>query len=119
MRPLGEIRLEDDLILTGEILRFYWKATPTVAVFIPLLPYFGPDIEEFEGIMAMKVSISRATGGSPIATYERTATRKASESLYQRKAGHAGTELAEALRDVSKQIQDAIAADARAGRFKK
>ncbi len=111
---------KDDLVLKGEIKRFYWKLTPSPIVFIPiinLLIYFGIPINEAEGVASLRVQLVRAKTGQPIAEYEKSSTRTATYTLYNLKAGEVGSELADAFRDVAKQIKDAILADGKAGRL--
>ena len=111
---------KDDLILKGEIKRFYWKLTPSPIVFIPiinLLIYFGIPVHEAEGVATLRVQLVSAKTGQTMAEYEKTSTRTATFSIYNLKAGEAGSELADAFRDVAKQIKDAIVADGKAGRL--
>ncbi len=111
---------KDELILKGEIKRFYWKLTPSPIVFIPLinlLIYFGIPIHEAEGVATLRVQLVRTKTGQPIAEYEKSSTRTATYTLYNLKAGEVGSELADAFRDVAKQIKDSIVADGKAGRL--
>ncbi len=108
---------KDDLVLKGEIKRFYWKLTPNPIVFIPLIPYFGIPIYEAEGVATLRVQLVRTKTGQTIGEYEKSSTRTATYTLYNSKAGEEGSELADAFRDVAKQIKDAILADGKAGRL--
>lgn len=109
----------DDLILKGEIKRFYWKLTPNPIVFIPIINlviYFGVPVNDLEGIANLRVQLVSSKTGKVVAEYDKSSTRTASFSIYNMKAGEAGSELADAFRDVVKQIKDAILVDAKAGR---
>ena len=111
---------KDDLILKGEIKRFYWKLTPSPIIFIPLinlLIYFGIPIHDAEGIANVHVQLVSSKTGKVLAEYDKTSTRTATFTLYNLKAGEAGSELADAFRDVAKQIKDAVLADGKAGRL--
>ena len=111
---------KDDVVLKGEIMRFYWKLTPNPIAFIPiinLLVYFGLPVHEAEGVATLRVQLVSVKTGQTMAEYEKTSTRTASFSIYNFKAGEAGSELADAFRDVAKQIKDAIVTDGKAGRL--
>jgi len=54
------------------------------------------------------------TTAQVLGTYEKTSTREASATPYNQSVGEFGSD---AFREVAKQIKDAIAADARAGRL--
>lgn len=111
---------KDDLVLKGEIKRFYWKLTPSPIVFIPiinLLIYFGVPVHDAEGVAQLSVQLASSKTGKIVAEYDKNSTRTATFTIYNFKAGEAGSELADAFRDVAKQIKDAILADARAGRL--
>jgi hypothetical protein len=111
---------KNDLILKGEVKRFYWKLTPNPIVFIPIINlaiYFGIPIHDAEGIANLQVQLVSSKTGKVLAEYDKTSTRTATYTLYNLKAGEAGSELADAFRDVAKQIKDAVLADGKAGRL--
>lgn len=111
---------KNDVIVKGEIKRFYWKLTPNPIALIPVANfavYFGAPVNRLEGIATLRVQLVNSRTGVTIAEYEKTSTRTDRSTLYELKAGEIGSELAEAFRDVMKQIKDAIAADAKAGRL--
>ncbi len=113
---------KNDLILRGDIKRFYWKATPSPIAFIPIVnlaAYFGAPVTFIEAVVAIQLEVVSTKSGQVVATYERTATREDSYTIYRRTAGEAGAELAEAFRDVAKQLKESIVADAKAERFSK
>jgi hypothetical protein len=111
---------KDELIMKGELRRFYWKLSPSPIAFIPivnLLVYFGIPVHFMEGVAALNVQLLSPRTGQVLVEYKKSSTRENSMNIYNFKAGEAGAELADALRDVAKQIKDAVAADARAGRL--
>jgi hypothetical protein len=111
---------KDDLILQGAIKRFYWKMKPSPITFIPvinLVLYFGVPARYVDGIASLCLRVIRAKTGQTLAEYEKSSTRTENYTLYSFKAGEAGAELAEAFRDVVKQIKDAITTDGKVGRF--
>lgn len=113
-------REKNEVILKGEIKRFYWKLSPNPIALIPvanLIVYFGVPVNRLEGIASLRVQLVNSRTGLTIAEYEKTSTRTERSTLYTFKAGEAGSELAEAFRDVMKLIKDAIASDAKAGRL--
>jgi hypothetical protein len=111
----------DNIIMKGEIKRFYWKYAPNPIVFIPFigcLIYLGIPAGEAEGIVEISAQIINAKTGKMLVEYDRKNEKKTSYTLYNFKAGEAGGELADAFREVSKQIKDSILEDMRAGRLK-
>jgi hypothetical protein len=56
--------------------------------------------------------------GETVAEYNKNSTKSDSYTIYNLKAGEAGAELAEAFREVPKQIKQAISSDIKAGRLK-
>lgn len=111
---------DDGLLMQGQITRFYWKYTTSPVIWIPVVQfamYFGAPVAFMEGTAALSVQIVERKTGRVIGKYEKSSTREASSSLYNAKAGEFGAELADAFRDVVKQLKDAIGADARAGKF--
>jgi hypothetical protein len=111
----------DNLIMKGEIKRFYWKYSPSPIIFIPFLGcliYLGIPAGEAEGIAEISVQMINAKTGAMVAEYNRKDEKKASYTIYNFKVGEAGSELADAFREVSKQIKDSILSDMKAGRFK-
>lgn len=111
-------REKDDLIMKGEIKRFYWKMTPSPIIFIPLVNifiYFGVPVYNIEGVANLHVQLVSSKTGQIIAEYDKNSTKMESYTIYSFKAGEAGAELAEAFRDVSKQIKEAIFSDENRG----
>jgi hypothetical protein len=114
--------VKDDFIMKGEIRRFYWKLTPEPYIFIPFvgcIVYFGAPAHTAEGIAELSVQLVNPKTGAVLSKYERIATKKTTYTIYNFKAGEAGSELADAFRDVSKQIKDSIVEEIKAGLFKK
>ncbi len=68
--------------------------------------------------MELQVHLVNPKTGATIAEYSKTSTKSESYSIYNFKAGEAGAELAEAFRDVSKQVKEAMVSDIKAGRIK-
>ena len=115
------VEKKDDLVLKGEIKRFYWKLSPSPIIFIPLLNllmYFGIDIYNIESVAEFHIQLINPKTGQSLAEYNKSSTKAQSYTLYNFKAGEAGAELAEAFREVSKQIKDAIISDLRSDRLK-
>lgn len=115
-------RENDDLIMQGEIKRFYWKLKPSPIVFIPFISiavYFGAPTYYVDGIAKLDVRFVNPKTGEVVASYDKSSTKAETYSIYSFKAGEAGAELAESFRDVSKQIKEAIFSDIKAGRLKK
>jgi len=115
------LRDKDSLILKGEIKRFYWKTNHNPIKFIPvvnLLMLLGITSYEIEAVVDLKVQAIDPRTGAVLAEYEKTSTKKDSGTLYNSRSGESGAELAEAFRDVSKQIKEAIASDILKGKIK-
>jgi len=111
---------KDDLILKGEIKRFYWKTSISPIAFIPIINlaiYFGAPMYNVEGVAHFHFQLINAKTENVVAEYDKMAIKKETYSLYNFKAGEAGAELAEAFRDVSKQIKEAILSDIKRGRI--
>src|SRR5271157_4010773 len=109
---------KDDLILRGEIKRFYWKTKHNPIKFIPvvnLLLLLGITSYNIEAVVELKVQILDAKTGAVLSEYDKTSTKTDSATLYDNKSGESGAELAEAFRDVVKQIKDGIAGDIKNG----
>lgn len=114
-------KAKDDLILKGEVKRFYWQLTTNPIAFIPIINlaiYFGADVYDLEGIATLHVQIVDPKTDQVIGNYERTSQRNASASIYHMKGGELGAELADAFRDVAKRIKENIAADLQSGQLK-
>lgn len=113
-------RDKDAVIIKGEIKRFYWKLTPSPVIFIPLiqlLMYFGVPIYDVVGVADIHVQLVNPATGQILKEYDKSSTKTESYTLYNLKAGEAGAELAEAFRDVSKQIKESIVSDINGGRL--
>jgi hypothetical protein len=104
----------DDLILRGEIKRFGWKAEMNPAVWVPiinLLIYFGLPVYTIDASAALHVQVVDRTG-KVVAEYTKHADRSKNYSMYDNvNAGEAGAELADAFRDVVKQVKEALFVD--------
>jgi len=104
----------DDLILSGEVRRFFWKVSMSPIIWIPifnLAMYFGAPIYDIEAVAQIRLSIVDSKTGRAMGEYTKVAYRENAYSLYSMKAGEAGAELADALRDVVKQLKEAIRSD--------
>ena len=105
---------KDDLIFKGEIKRFYWKTKHNPIKFIPMvqmLLLLGITSHNIEAVVELKVQIVDAKTGAVLSEYDKTSIKTDSGTLYVNKSGESGSELAEAFRDVVKQIKDSLAAD--------
>lgn len=114
-------REKDDLIMKGEIKRFYWKETSNPVRYIPIIHLvllFGIPIYHIDSVAELNVKIIDAKSGILLSEYDKTSTKEVSVNLYDRKTGEMGAELAEAFRDVMKQIKDGISNDIGAGKIK-
>jgi hypothetical protein len=115
---------KDDLIMNGEIRRFYWKLSRNPIQFIPpinLLIFFAIPMYYVDGLVELQVCLVSSKTGETVAEYVKNSTRSNSYSLYTMDNfdfNVVGVELGEAFADVSKQIQEAIILDIRGGRLK-
>jgi hypothetical protein len=112
---------KDDLIMKGEIRRFYWELHPIPIVFIPFINILlAFDIPTYyaDGTTELNVKLVSSNTGKVLAEYDKTSTKTETYSLYNFKDGEEGAELAEAFREVSKQLKEAILSDIKAGRLK-
>jgi len=113
---------KDDLIVKGEIKRFYWKTKHNPIKFIPiinLLLLTGITSYNIEAVVELKVQILDARTGAVLSEYDRTSTKTDSATLYESKSGESGSDLAEAFREVMKQIKEGIADDIQNGKIGK
>jgi hypothetical protein len=113
-------RDKDDLIVKGEIKRFYWKTKHNPIKFIPivnLLLLLGITSYNIEAVVELKVQILDARTGAVLSEYDKTSTKTDSATLYDIKSGESGSELAEAFREVVKQIKDGMAGDIKNGKL--
>lgn len=111
---------KDDLILKGDIKRFYWKTKHNPIKFIPvvnLLLLLGITSYNIEAVVNLKVQVLDARTGAVLSEYDKTSTKTDSATLYDNKSGESGAELAEAFREVVKQIKDGIAGDIKNGKI--
>ena len=114
-------RDKDDLIVKGEIKRFYWKTNHNPIKFVPIigqvLLLLGITSYNIEAVVELKVQILDAKTGAVLSEYDKTSTKTDSATLYDNKSGESGAELAEAFRDVVKQIKDGMAGDIQTGKI--
>ena len=113
-------RDKDDLVIKGEIKRFYWKTNHNPIKFIPivnLLLLLGITSYNIEAVVDLKVQVLDARTGAVLSEYDRTSTKTDSATLYDNKSGESDAELAEAFREVVKQIKDGIAGDIQNGKI--
>jgi hypothetical protein len=112
---------KDDLIVKGEVKRFYWKTQHNPIKFIPviqLLLLLGITSYNVEAVVELKVQILDPRTGAVLSEYDRTSTKTDRGTLYDSKSGESGSELAEAFREVVKQIKDSIAGDIQNGKIR-
>lgn len=104
-------KAEDDIIISGSIKRFMWKATPSPLMFIPflnLLIYFGVPTYTIEGTAEITLTLKDNKTGELIKSFTESSTATNTYNLYNFKTGDAGAELSEAFRDVAKQLKEEI-----------
>jgi hypothetical protein len=113
---------KDDLIMSGEIRRFYWKFSESPIKFIPLinlLILFGIPMYYVDGIIELQVRLVSFKTGEIVAEYDKRSAKKITLNLYTRdNIDDPGVELGEAFSDVSEQIKEAIVSDIKEGRLK-
>ncbi len=112
---------KDAFIVKGEIKRFYWKTKHNPIKFIPfvnLLLLLGITSYNIEAVVDLRVQILDAKTGAVLSEYDKTSTKTESATLYDNKSGESGAELAEAFREVVKQIKDGIAGDIKSGKIR-
>ena len=73
---------------------------------------------EIEAVVELKVQIIDAKTGVILSEYDKTSTKKDGATLYDGRPEKPGAELAETLREVAKQIKDAISKDILNGKIK-
>jgi hypothetical protein len=114
-------RDKDDLVIKGEIKRFYWKTNHNPIKFIPIigqvLLLLGITSYNIEAVVELDVQILDARTGAVLSEYDKTSTKTDSATLYDNKSGESGAELAEAFREVVKQVKDGIAVDIQNGKI--
>ena len=99
----------DDLVINGTIDRFIWKLYATPITYIPLLNlviYFGVPCYEAYGIASITLEVKDNKTGQEIKKIKRDVRIDNSYTLYNFKAGEAGTELEEAFRGAAKQLKE-------------
>ncbi|MEW6776239.1 MAG: hypothetical protein AB1405_08095, partial [Bdellovibrionota bacterium] len=102
---------ESDVVLKVTIKRFYWKFKIYPTYFLPLIQVihiFGAPMADILGISELTAKVVHQTSGNEIATYEGKGQLKSVMSMYDMKTGEMGAELADAFRQASKQIKEAI-----------
>jgi hypothetical protein len=114
-------RDKDDLIVKGDIKRFYWKTNHNPIKFIPivnLLLLLGITSYNIEAVVELKVQVLDPRTGAVLSEYDKTSTKTDTATLYDNKHGESGAELAEAFREVVKQIKDGMASDIQNGKIR-
>lgn len=104
-------RPEDDIIISGTIDRFIWQMYSTTINYIPginLAIYFGVPCYKAYGAAGITLEIKDTESGLTIGTLKKTSEIETPYSLYNFKAGEAGAELADAFRDVAKQLKEGL-----------
>jgi hypothetical protein len=99
----------DDIVVNGTIDRFMWKLYATPISYIPVLNlviYFGVPCNEAYGVAGITLEIKDNKTGSIIGRLEESSRVDSSYTLYNFKAGDAGSELEEAFRDVGKKLKE-------------
>ncbi|MDD5492981.1 MAG: hypothetical protein PHV60_09950 [bacterium] len=104
-------KAEDDLVISGTINRFKWKATPSPLSFIPilsLLQIFGAPTYTIKGEAEITLKIKDNKTGKILKSFTEASEATNTYNMYNFKAGDAGAELSEAFRDVAKQLKEDI-----------
>ena len=113
---------KDDLIIKGEIKRFYWKASANPIMYIPVYDLFfailGMPIYHIKAIVELNVKMIDAKSNIILSEYDKISSKGVWVFLYSETVGESGAELAEAFRDVVKQIKDGISNDIETGKIK-
>lgn len=103
------LQTKDDIAISGTINRFMWKLYSTPISYIPginLVIYFGVPCYEAYGIAEITLEIKDNKTGKVLGTLQESSRVDTSYSIYNFKAGEAGGELADAFRDVAKQLKE-------------
>jgi len=101
----------DDFIIEGVVNRFMWKMYATPISYIPLINlviYFGVPCSESYGIAEITLIVKDARSGKILGTFKSESKVTDVYTLYNVKAGEAGAELAEAFRNVAKDLKEQI-----------
>jgi hypothetical protein len=99
----------DDIVINGTVDRFMWKMYMTAIGYIPLINmfvYFGAPCYESYGVAGITLEIKDNKTGKIIGTLSESSKIETSYTIYNFKAGEAGTELQEAFRDVAKKLKE-------------
>jgi len=108
----------DDIVIDGTIDRFMWKLYATPISYIPginLLVYFGIPCNEAYGIANISLTIKDTKTDKAIGSFNEESKVNSSYTLYNFKAGDAGSELSEAFRDVAKKLKEDVLTKANFG----
>jgi len=111
----------NDLILKGEIKRFYWKTTHNPIKYLPMIQIillFGIPSQYVEAVTELEIAFVDSKTNTVLVKYDKTSTRTEYATIYKTKSGESGAELADTFRDVMKQIKDSFADDIRSGKIK-
>jgi hypothetical protein len=99
----------DDIVINGTIDRFMWKLYATPISYMPflcLVVYFGVPCNEAYGIAGITLEVKDNKTNSLIAKLVESSKMESQYTLYNFKAGEAGSELEEAFRDVAKKLKE-------------
>ena len=102
----------DALIIEGTVNRFMWKLYDTPIGYVPLLNivlFFGVPCYESYGIADITLTIKDSANNRVLGKFHSESKVTDEYSIYNFKAGEAGAELAEALRNVAKDLKQQIA----------
>ena len=105
---------EPDLIIKGNMRRFYGKAGPTtlmwITIPIDIIWFFGFPIFEDEGVVDLEVSIQQPNG-AVLGTYNCQSKFSDSYSIYSNPTLGIGTRLNRAFSECLRQIRERILND--------
>jgi hypothetical protein len=85
---------------------------------VQMLLLLGITSYNIEAVVELKVQLMDARTGTILLEYDKTSIKTDSGTLYDDKSGESGAELAEAFREVVKQIKEGLAADIQAGKIR-
>ena len=73
---------KDEIIIRGEVRRFYWKNVQTVASGIPFVTFLGVPQRKTDSEVNLYIQLVSSKTGHVIAEYDKTAKKGASYNLY-------------------------------------
>ncbi len=103
---------DDDITINGTLDRFKWKLYAKPITYIPYIGLIamivGVETTEAYGIAGITIEVKDNKTGTVITTISKNSEIHTSYNAYNFQAGEAGSELAEALRAVVKEIKSEL-----------